>query len=81
MVTTISSYIRELRACAKGVAKVSNPGSELSQIKTVLKIKIITPYLLFVTGTTGGTRRRRRQICHVEKFDHMTDFHVDKFST
>ena len=22
-----------------------------------------------------------RKICHVEKFDHMTDFHVDKFST
>ena len=36
-------------------------------------------YLIFVTGTTGGARGE--QICHVEKFFHMTECHVDKFST
>ena len=35
-------------------------------------------YLIFVTGTTGGARGEK--ICHVEKFVHMTDFHVEKFS-
>ena len=29
------------------------------------------PYLIFVTGTTGGARGE--QICHVDKFLHITD--------
>ena len=36
-------------------------------------------YLIFVTGTTG--RACGEFFCHVEKFLHMTDFHVEKFST
>ena len=36
-------------------------------------------YLIFVTGTTGGARGEKN--CHVEKFVHMTDFQVEKFST
>ena len=39
----------------------------------------LVSYLIFVTGTTGGTRGK--QICHVEKFVHMTDCYVDKFLT
>ena len=39
----------------------------------------ITPYLIFVTGTTGGARGEKN--CHVEKFVHITDCQVEKFST
>ena len=37
------------------------------------------PYLIFVTGTTGGARGEK--ICHVEKFLHMTYCHLERFST
>ena len=37
------------------------------------------PCLIFVIGTTGGTREK--ELCHVEKFIQMTDCHVDKFYT
>ena len=41
--------------------------------------RVSVPYRIFVTSTTVGTRGKK--ICHVEKFDQMTDFHVDKFLT
>ena len=41
--------------------------------------RVSVPYRTFVTSTTVGTRGKK--ICHVEKFDQMTDFHVDKFLT
>ena len=37
------------------------------------------PYLIFVRGTRGGARGEKN--CHVEKFVHMTDCQVEKFST
>ena len=36
-------------------------------------------YLIFVTGTTGGARGEKN--CRVEKFVHITDCQVEKFST
>ena len=40
---------------------------------------LISAYLIFVTGTTGGARGEF--FCHVEKFVHMTVCQVEKFST
>ena len=40
---------------------------------------IIIPYLIFVTGITGGACGEK--IGHVEKFLHMTDSHMQKYST
>jgi len=44
-----------------------------------LKKVSVRPYLIFVTGTTGGARGEKN--CHVEKFVHITDCQVEKFST
>ena len=43
------------------------------------KKRPVAPYLIFVTGTTGGARGEKN--CHVEKFVHITDCQVEKFST
>ena len=46
---------------------------------SILESPGVPSYLIFVTGITGGACGEF--FCHVEKFLHMTDCHVEKCST
>ena len=61
-------------------------GAMLFQVPIMMIIMVmggcgayLISYLILVTGTTGGARGEK--FCHVEKFVHMTNCQVEKFST